>query len=116
MTTEMSLKAQEGSSYIIEAAFFLVKSDGTEVALTPNDGLVWSLFDSNGSVVNNRSDQPLTPAEVVYIPLSGADLALSGNYPASRYVTIEGTYDSLYGLGLRLVKEIHFQIENLVGA
>ena len=115
MASELSIRAQEGSTFVIKADFVEKNSDeGDEVLVTPNIGLTWSLTDVHGNPINNRIDVPLTPAESVNIVLSGDDLALNSPYPARRYVTVKGTYNSTLGSNLPLKSEVSFQIENLV--
>ena len=115
MASKISIRAQEGSTFVIKADFVEKTSNGGEgIPITPNEGLTWSLTDVNGVTINDRLDVPLVPAESVNIVLSGNDLALSGGYPVRRYVTIEGTYDSILGANLKLKDEVSFQIENLV--
>lgn len=114
MTLNLSLKAQEGSSYTIFAEFNLVASDGTTVATTPTL-ITWSLHDQDGNVINNRLDVPVTPDTSVSVTLSGDDLALNGDYPAKRFFTMKGKYDSLFGNNLDFLDEVEFQVENLVG-
>ena len=116
MTTKLRIKAKEGSTFGIRADFIEKTTDDQDGSpIIPNDGLTWSLSEKNGTPVNNRIDVPLSSAASVIIVLSGDDLALPGGYPVRRYVTIEGTYNSLLGSELALKDEVSFQIENLVG-
>ena len=115
MATELKSRAQEGSTFVIVVNFIEKDSDGVSTPVIPNDGLTWTLMDAEGNIINSRSSVPLEPAESVDIVLSGADLALDGSYPEHRYVTIEGTYDSLFGSNLSLKNAVSFQIENLLG-
>lgn len=116
MAEVLKEKAQEGSSYVVVVAFYeKLPPDDTLNPIVPNAGLKWHLKDKTGQIINGRLNQPLDPAEVVLVPLSGLDLSLPAEYPAIRYVQIEGTYDSLYGQNLDLRAQVAFQIENLVG-
>lgn len=116
MITNVSFRAEEGSTLIVRADFVVRSSDISiaDVPVTPNAGLKWSLYDAEGEVVNSKEDQPLIPAETVYIVLSGDDLALVGDYSSERRIIITGTFDSIYGNDLPIRSETRFQIENLV--
>lgn len=117
MATEITtFKAQEGSTIIVRVRFYELHSDGfTEVPVIPNEGLKWSLFNEAGEIINLREDVDIDSANIVHIPLTGADLALTGDYSAKRRVVLFGTYDSVYGANLHIRVETIFQIENLVG-
>ena len=115
MPTKLSEKAVEGSTFTIRAEFNEVLPDGTKTPVIPNAPLTWSLRDNDGNVINSRSAVVLTPAAIVDIVLSGADLALINNHPVKRFVTITGTYNGVAGNDLPLIDEVNFQIYNLVG-
>lgn len=117
MPTKLPEKAIEGSTFAIKTDF-AVKTDPSDLVgtpFTPNSGLTWSLVNKDGTVVNGKIDQPLTPAESVTIVLKGDDLALVAG-PVRRYVIVEGTFNGVLGNNLPLVDEVSFQIENLKGA
>lgn len=116
MTVKLSEPAKEGGTYGIRVSFFekADPDDAQGTPFTPNSGLSWSLYDQFGNVINDKEDEPLTPAESVVITLSGADLALTGG-PTRRYVTVKGTYNGVLGNNLALVDEVSFPITNLVG-
>lgn len=117
MSTKLSEKAQEGSTYAIRVDF-TVKTDPDDlvgIPFTPNSGLTWNLRNKDGNIVNGRINVPITSAESVTIVLSGADLALVGG-TIRRYVTIKGTFNGVLGDNLPLIAEVSFPIENLVGA
>lgn len=114
MVTKLEARASEGSSYVIIADFVEKTSEnriGTPVA--PNPGLVWSLRDGYGNVINERENVPLDSAESVTVVLSGDDLALTGDYPETRYITFEGSYNNEFGT-IPFIKQASFQIEDLV--
>ena len=117
MPTKLLEKAIESSTFAIKTDF-TVKTDPSDkvgTPFTPNEGLVWSLTDKDGNIVNNRIGESLIPAESVTIVLKGDDLALTGG-PVRRYVIVRGTFDGVLGNNLPLVDEVSFQIENLKGA
>ena len=117
MPTKLPEKAIEGSTFAIKTDF-AVKTDPSDLVgtpFTPNSGLTWSLTNKDGTIVNGKIDQPLTPAESVTIVLKGLDLALSAG-PVRRYVIVRGTYNGVLGNNLPLIDEASFQIENLKGA
>lgn len=115
MPTKLSDKAEERSSFTIRASFYEKLPDGTKNSVVPNSGLKWSLRDKDGNPINSRTDVSISPAAYVDIVLSGDDLAVPGNYPVKRYLTVEGTYNGVAGNNLPIVNEVIFQIYNLVG-
>ncbi len=117
MSTKLSEKANEGSTFAIKVDF-TVKADPDDEAgapFTPNSGLTWSLKDKDGNEVNGRTGVSIPSAESIIIVLSGPDLALAGG-PIRRYVTVKGTFKGVLGDNLPLMGEVSFQIQNLVGA
>lgn len=117
MPTDLLEKAIEESTFAIKTDF-TVKTDPSDpvgTPFTPNSGLAWSLTDKDGNVVNDRIDEPLTPAESVIILLKGDDLALSGG-PVRRFVIVRGTYNGVLGNNLPILDEASFMIQNLKGA
>ncbi len=116
MPTELSERAVEGSTFGIKVEF-TAKADPSDLVgtpFTPNSGLTWSLVDRHGNAVNGKTDQPLTSAESVVIALTGDDLALVGG-PTDRFVIVKGTYNGVLGNNMKLIDEVSFQIQNLVG-
>lgn len=106
----LTKKAVEESTYVITASFF----DENSEPVVPND-IAWTLTDMTGNIVNSRDAEVITPASVVYIVLSGDDLAVgSESDDRRRIVTIEGTYDSDLGSDLPIKDQVEFQIEDLV--
>lgn len=111
MPTTLSIKAIEEATYIITAAF--TDEDGN--AETPKAGLVWTLTDGNGNIVNDREDVALIEATSIDIVLSGDDLAVLAGETQTRILLIEGTYDSALGSDLPIRDEATFEITNLTG-
>lgn len=112
-SADLEQKAPENGTFGIQCDF-VEKTPAGNIPFTPNLGLKWSLTDSKGQVINNRTEVPITPDQSVIIVLSGLDLALAGG-PAIRYVLVEGTYDGTLGNDLPVIKEVSFQIKNFVG-
>lgn len=109
---ELTTKAQEKGTYIITLTF----TDSEGNAVTPNE-CTYSLLDSNGSVINGKEDEVLTPAATISIVLYGADLEVTDDLKdLYRYVTIKATYDSsTYGNNLPLNEEARFEITPFIG-
>jgi hypothetical protein len=111
MPTELTTKAIERSTYVVTVAF----TDENDSAMTPNE-VTWSLRDGQGKIVNGRSNVSLTPATSVDIVLQGADLEIgAGEDDGLRWLTVEGTYDSVAGSGLPFRDEAVFRICDLRG-
>lgn len=116
MSTKLSEKAQEGSTFAIRVDF-TVKVDPDDlvgIPFTPNSGLTWSLKDPAGNEINGKTDVDIASAESITIVLKGLDLALAGG-PVHRHVTLKGTFNGVLGDNLPLIGEVSFQIQNLVG-
>ena len=100
--------AIEKSTYVITAAF----KDSAGADVVPNS-VVWTLTNSNGAVVNEREDVPITPASTVNVVLSGDDLALEDHGPR-RILTVLALYDSPYGDDLPMRARAVFNIDDLI--
>lgn len=110
MPITLTTHANEESTFVVTVAF----TDTTGAAVTPNNGLNWTLTDTRGNVVNSRSAVSITPGASVTIVLSGDDLALpSALYGRDRVLTVQGTYDSDLGNALPLKEQIVFTIDDL---
>jgi len=107
MATKLLVSAVEESTYIVSAAF----TDEDGVAVIPT-AITWTLTDGKGVTINSRLDVVITPASTIYIVLTGDDLAVSGS--RMRIVTVNATYNSSYGTGLKLKGAATFNLENLV--
>lgn len=108
MPTTLTADAIEQSTYVITASF----TDEDGAAVTPNAGLKWHLTDKNGTHINSRQDVTITPASTITILLKGADLAIDED-KTTRYLTIEGTYDSSLGSALPIKEQVQFDIIGL---
>ncbi|HDM76324.1 MAG TPA: hypothetical protein ENG51_07620 [Deltaproteobacteria bacterium] len=109
MPTTLTTHAVEKSTFVITVAF----QDEQGNSVTPNE-LTWTLTDMNGNVINNRDQVSITPASSVDIVLSGDDLALEGDAPELRVLTVEGTYSSDLGSDLPIKDSVRFIVDNLV--
>ena len=88
--------AYEESTYPI--LFEFEDEDGN---VTSPSAMTWSLVDENNVIINSREDVAVSsPTSSETILLEGDDLALSGNYPVTRYIIAKITYASLLGAGL----------------
>lgn len=111
--THLDERAPEGGTYGIRCDFVEKTPEG-DLPFTPKAGLVWSLRDSKGQPVNGKTNVPISSGQSVTIVLTGNDLALTGG-AAIRYVLVQGTYDGTLGTDLTVIKEVSFQIDNLIG-
>jgi hypothetical protein len=114
MPSTLSTPAIERGTYAITVAF----TDDAEVSVTPNAGLTWSLYqkiDGVETVVNERLDVAITSAASITVVLSDLDLALIDGTSKTRYLLLEGTYDSTLGTDLPIKEQVTFAIVNLVG-
>lgn len=84
--------------------------DGT--AVVPN-AIAWTLTDSSGVVINNRSAVAVSPLASVTIIVSGDDLAIGADGDQVRLLLVEWNYDSTVGNGVPDKTEIRFTIEDL---
>jgi len=110
MPTLLTTHADEKSTYVVTAAF--TDEDGN--AVTPNT-LTWALTDSDGTVINDRDDESISPDTSVDIVLSGDDLQIvDSSDDGVRILTVEGTYNSDAGSGLPLKESCKFIVDNLV--
>lgn len=114
MTTELTDRAQERSTFVMAVDFYEKTSDShVQVPITPTL-ITWSLLDDDGNIVNEREDEVLIPGPRATIVLSGNDLVLAGQYPEKRHVVIEGLYDNVFQTDLPFRDQLTFQVENLV--
>lgn len=114
MPIALTTAAVEQSTFAITASF----ADDLGVPVVPNAGLTWSLYKKVAgveTVVNSRLNVAITSAVSVTIVLSGADLALVVGEPKSRWLLLQGTYNSSLGTNLPLKEHVSFGIVNLVG-
>ena len=111
MPTTLSKKAEEESTYIIQVAF----KDEDDNLVVP-DSIHWKLTDSDGNVINSRSDETVDVASTVNITLSGNDLIVvtSKGSNKKRVLTVWGTYDSDLGDDLPYKDNCTFFLKDLV--
>ena len=104
--------AEELDTYAVTVSFF----DEAGVAMTPNDGLTWTLTDLSGNVVNGLEDVAIAQASSITIVLSGDDLAMQSTErtKAYRVLHIAGTYDGDLGSDLAISKQIRFTIDGSI--
>lgn len=88
-------------------------TDETGASATPS-AATWTLTNTAGTVINSRSAVSLTPAASMKIVLSGDDLAVTDSGDLVRYITLEFTYTSTNGSGLKAREVVRFTIENLL--
>ncbi len=108
MAYHLAEEAFESSTYVISVSFY----DENDEVVTPKT-FQWSLTETDGTIVNSRSDVVETPASTVNIVLSGDDLAITDNSPTIRLVALEATYDSDFGTDLPLNEDYQFLINNI---
>ncbi len=106
--TILTKKPNESSTYIITLTFL----DVDNVAFIPAS-CVWSLTDTKGTILNGRDRVSETIDTNTYdFLLSGDDLIYAvGESKGKRVFTVEGTYDSTYGI-LPFREQVQFEIIN----
>lgn len=101
----LSKEAKEGGSYIIEVR---VKDENNNFVAPTS--LKWWLSDNKGNPINNREDvevQELSKNTVIV--LTENDLV-----PGYLIFTVKGTYDSVYGLGMKFSDAVKFYCRDLI--
>lgn len=114
MPTILTTPAIEQGTFAAVAAF----TDDAGDPVVPNADLTWSLYKKVSgveTVVNGRDAVAIDSAASVTIVLKGDDLALVTGESKSRWLLIEGSYDSDLGENLPLKDTMQFSIVNLVG-
>jgi len=110
MPTNLETVAKEKGTYAITCTF----TDEDDAAVTP-DSIVWSLTDTDGTVINNRDQVAVAvPASSVEIVLSGDDLEVTetAGFVERRFI-VEIVFDSDLGNNLPHKDECTFSLENL---
>ena len=107
---KLGKKAVENSAFVINILWY----DEAGASMTPTTAN-WSLFDSNGSIVNSLSDVAVTtPATSNNIVLNATDTAVISGSTNDRRVQVVASYNSAtYGNNLLLYREIEFGIAPL---
>jgi hypothetical protein len=108
-TTITASRAIEQSTFVVTAAF----TDESGDAVTPN-AVTWTLSKTDGTAINSREDESITPAASVNIVLSGDDLQVFSGDNYQRVLTLKGDYNSDLGNNLPLNDELYFSVEDLV--
>lgn len=110
MPTNLTLKANEGSTYIITGVFKDAAGTNTELYNS-----TYSLLDENGNIVNSIEDEAFATSGGEYdFVFTGDDLYI-GTQGKVRYLKTEGQYNSDEGNGLWLRDTAKFNIEDLKG-
>jgi hypothetical protein len=99
----------EGAAIVITVRF----NDFDKAPFTPNTCL-WSLTTSKGLVVNSRDRVPVTVVDSSHNFLIAGDDLLFEEDKGRRVFTVEGTYDSVYGMGVPYREEVSFSCKNMV--
>jgi hypothetical protein len=105
-----ALKAVEESTFVLTASFI----DENDLPVTPNAGLVYTLTDEAGNIINDLENMPLTPDTNVDILLFGDDLSIGYAKKAKLIILVEGSYDSTLGNNLPLKDSCTFTVEGLL--
>lgn len=108
--TVLNEQAKEAGLYIVETNFL----DPDGAGFTPKS-CAWSLTNEGGEIINARDRiNALVVSSVHNFVLSGDDLIYTeGAVRETRVLTIEGTFDSIYGLSLPFREECKFKIEHM---
>jgi len=105
------IKAVEKSTFVITATFL-----DTNKRLVAPSSMVWSLVESDGTVVNSRTEVSISsPSSEEEITLSGDDLAINdtSNAQEERYLVLEGAYTDGGGVSRPLNDQVKFYIQNI---
>ena len=95
-------------------AFNCFDTDGT-TAVTPDAGVVWSLTDGAGAIINSQENVAITAGETMLVELSGDDLALPEAEISPRYLILTGEYTSVtLGSHTKFVHQHKFYIKPVV--
>lgn len=112
ITIEKEPVAEESSPPIV---ITFTDPDGT--AVTPNAGTVtWTLTDSSGNIINERSRVTLTSAASITLVLTADDMTLQAGETSRkirRELLIEYEYDCVYGNDIKDKGLLKFSIENI---
>lgn len=108
MAIVLEKTAVENSTFVIRVTFY----DENDEEMIPTD-IKWTLTNERQQVVNDREDQVVTPDSTIDIVLTGDDLDISAGVGNSRTLTLEATYTSSYGIGLKFKEAIYFSVENI---
>jgi hypothetical protein len=108
----ISITTRPNESSTIKIAVTFTDLDGN---LFHPKTCVYSLSDSTGNIIGSIDRTVVTIIGTSHnFIISGTNLQITGSDPGKRIVTIEGTYDCLYGNDLPFREECMFEIENTV--
>lgn len=104
----MKVVPEQGS-----ATFRCIFKDEDGAAVIPQS-INWDLTALDGAVIAYNQSVPV-PAATTYITISGSNLRILEGEDrwGERLFTIRATYNSTYGTGLPLNKQIKFKVQNL---
>jgi hypothetical protein len=108
----LTVKPKERSTLVLVVSWY----DEDDQAVTPTAG-TWTLTDTAGAVVDEKEDQAFLEALATEntIVLTDASLAVLATAPDDRrIVTVQATYNSSQGSGLKLNEECIFSLTDLV--
>ena len=109
MAVDLKLKAKEQGTYIVHFDF----KDENGSPATPT-AIRWTLADRNGTPVNARQDIMITTGLSSSMDLVLHDLDLKVlSSGVTRILTVVATYDSSLGMGLSIVEQASFEVEDL---
>lgn len=101
--------APEEGTYTIKIIF-----KDEELNLVTPVSINWWLTDMNGDPINDRSEVAATPANPLYLTMSGPDLQMNVIKEDFdfRVVTLRGTYNSDRGSNLPFTLALMFKLQN----
>ncbi|MCD6250181.1 MAG: hypothetical protein J7J98_07630 [candidate division Zixibacteria bacterium] len=108
----LSLHMDEGGAYFVHIAF----ADENGDAKAP-ETLNWTLTTKDGqTIINNRKEEDIpSPTASEDVVLNNADCAVLSGETASKIIrlfTVQGTYNSTLGNGLKLRGQCYIPLDN----
>jgi hypothetical protein len=109
MATTLTPSAVESSCYIVTVAF----TDEDDTPVTPST-VTWSLTDSDGAAVNNRTAVSATPDTSIEIALTGNDLVDDPGGRGYLLFKVTAAYTSAtFGAGIPLIGQVRIPVQEL---